>query len=126
MDHFARHQDGSFAAGDGGGGDHHVLFLDHRGHLLALAANFFFGEGAGVAALAFAAGTDGDADEFRAQAFDLFLDGGADVVAADDGAQAARGGDGLQSGDARADDQNARGRNGSGGGGHHRETGAAA
>ena len=41
----------------------------------------------------------------RAQAFDLFLHRGADIVAAHHRAQAARRGDGLQSGDARADHQ---------------------
>ena len=41
--HVARHQDGSFSARNGGRGDHHVLFLEDRSHLLALAANLFLG-----------------------------------------------------------------------------------
>ena len=49
--HFARHQDGRFSPGNRGGGDHHVLFLQDRGHLFALAADFLLGQRAGVAAL---------------------------------------------------------------------------
>ena len=66
-------------------------------------------------------GFDVEHHEARAQAFDLFLDGGADVVAADHRAQPARGGDGLQSGDARADHQHARRRDRSRGGHQHGE-----
>ena len=69
----------------------------HAGHQLALPAVELLAHGLGVAALVLGAGGfHVEHDEARAQAFDLLLDGGADVVAADHGAQAARGGDGLQ------------------------------
>ncbi len=55
VDHFLRDQNRRFLAGNGGGGDDHVLFLQDRGHLLALAADGVFVERAGVTALAFAA-----------------------------------------------------------------------
>ncbi len=37
--HLARDQQRRLLAGNRGGGDHHVLFLEYRGHLLALPAN---------------------------------------------------------------------------------------
>ena len=60
-------------------------------------------------------------DKLRAQAFNLFFHCRAHVETTDDRAQTASGGDGLQSGDTRAHDQNSRGRNGSGRRGHHRK-----
>ena len=81
----------------------------------------FFIESTRVAALALSLDAEIDIDELRAQAFDLLLHSGAHVVAADDGAQTARGGDGLEAGDARSDHQDPRRGHGAGGGGHHGE-----
>ena len=101
---------GRLPAGHGGGGDDDVLLGEHAAQQLALPAVELLAHGLGVAALVLGAGgLHVEHDEARAQALDLLLDGGADVVAADHGAQPARGGDGLQSGDARADHQHARG-----------------
>ena len=101
---------GRFPAGDGGGGDHDVLLAQHAAQQLALPAVELLVHGLGVAALVLGAGGfHVEHDEPRAQALDLLLHGGAHVVAADHRAQAARGGDRLQSGDARADHQHARG-----------------
>ncbi len=60
----------------------------------------------GVAALVLG-GLDLEADEARAEALDLLLDRGADVVRLDDRAEAARGRDRLEPGDAGAQDQHA-------------------
>src|SRR5439155_23649938 len=46
-------------------------------------------------------------DEAGAQALDLVLDGGTDIVGLDDGPQPAGGGDRLQAGDARAQHKHA-------------------
>src|SRR3712207_7160685 len=48
-------------------------------------------------------------DELGAEAFDLLLDDGPGVVGLDDGAEALGGADGLQAGDAGADDEDAGG-----------------
>ncbi len=82
--HFRGDQDGRFLAGHGGGGDHHVLLGQHAGHGLALAPVEIFAHGLGVAALVFGrVGLHIQHHEARAQAFDLLLHGGADIVAAD-------------------------------------------
>ena len=54
----------------------------------------------------------------------LFLGGRAHVGCGNDGAEAAGGRDGLQSGDARAHDEDLRGRHGAGRGHHHRQRAA--
>src|SRR5437868_4592377 len=77
--HIACNQNGSFSTRDCGGGNHHVLFFEDRGHLLALAANLFISECARISALPFSAGSDCDVDELGTQAFDLLFYGRADV-----------------------------------------------
>ena len=62
---------------------------------------------AGVAALGLRAG-DAEVEEVRAEALDLLFHRGADVEAGDDGAEAARGRDRLQAGDAGADHEHLR------------------
>ena len=66
-------------------------------------------------------GFEREFDEAGAEALDLFFYDGAQVVGGDDGAETARGGDGLESRDADAEDQNARWRDRASGGGEHRE-----
>ena len=65
-----------------------------------------------------------DRDELGAQAFHLLLGGRAHVGGGDDGAEAARGRDRLQAGDARAHDEDLRRRHRAGGGHHHRQRAA--
>jgi hypothetical protein len=62
-----------------------------------------------------------DRDEFRAEAFDLLLGRRPHVGRGDDGAEAARGGDRLQAGDAGAHDENLGGRHRAGRRHHHRQ-----
>ncbi len=62
-----------------------------------------------------------DLDELRAEALDLLLDDLAHVERLDDGAEPARGADGLQAGDAGAEHEDARGRDRPGRGHEHRE-----
>ena len=64
-------------------------------------------------------GFDGQFDEASAKALHLLFGGGTHVVGGSDRAQPARGGDGLQAGDAGADDENTGGSDGAGSGGHH-------
>jgi hypothetical protein len=63
-------------------------------------------------------------EEFRTEAFHLLLCRGAHVGRGDDGAQAPRGGDRLQAGDAHAHDEDLRGGHGAGRGHHHRQRAA--
>ena len=99
-----------------------MLFGQHAGHGLALAPVKILAHRLGVAALVFGrVRLHIQHHETRAQAFDLLLHGGADVVPAHHRAQAPRRGDGLQARNARADHQHARGRHGSGGGHEHGE-----
>ena len=65
-----------------------------------------------------------DGDEFGAEAFNLLLGRGPHVGRGDDGAEPARGGDGLQAGDAGAHDENLGGRHRAGRGHHHRQRAA--
>ena len=113
---------GDFVAGDYGGGDDDVAFGDDFAQQFALPAVEVFVLGAGVAAGVLRVfGFDGQFDEAAAEALDLFFRGGAHVVGGSYGAETAGGGDGLQSGDAGADDENAGGSDRSGGGSKHRE-----
>ena len=118
--HFRGDEDRRFLAGHGGGGDDRVLLGQDGAQQFALPAVKIFAHGLGVAALVFGAGVAHvQHDEARAEAFNLLLDGGADIVAAHHGAEPARGGDGLQPGHARTDHQHARGGERSGGGHEH-------
>src|SRR6267143_2022602 len=56
---------------------------------------------------------DGQLEESAAQALNLLLGGRPQIVRGDHGSEPARRGDRLKSSDASADDENARGRNGS-------------
>ena len=60
-------------------------------------------------------------DEFAAERFDLLLRLRTNIGDFHHGAKPTRSGDGLQSGDARAEDHHLGGTDGSSGGGHHRE-----
>src|SRR5262249_50609912 len=62
-----------------------------------------------------------DRNELAAERSDLFFGGGTHVGGADYGAQTARRGDGLQTGNANAHDEHFRGGDGASGGHHHRE-----
>src|SRR5437870_3024071 len=107
--HLAGDEHGGLLAGHGGSGDDHVLLGQDVGQGLALAAVEIFAHGLGVAAFVFRSGVhDVQNHEARSQAFDLLLDGGADIIPADHSSQAASGSDGLETSDARADHQHAR------------------
>ena len=67
-----------------------------------------------------------DLDELRAEALDLLLDDLAHVERLDDGAEAARGADGLEPGDAGAEDEDARRGDGPGRGHEHGKEAAGA
>jgi hypothetical protein len=90
---------------------------DQRG----LARLVLVGDFLGVAAGAGAVLVGRDLDELRAEALDLLLDDLADVEGLDDRAEAARGRDRLQAGDAGAEHEHARRRDRARGGHHHRE-----
>ena len=79
-----------------------VVGADLLGHPLALALLFFRGEFLGVAAGGLRVDPEIELEKMRAERHHLFLDDGAYVVAADDGAETARGSDRLESGDAGA------------------------
>ena len=88
--------------------------------ILLLAALLLLGELARVSALGLLA-DDAGLEERRAQALHLLLDHGPHVEAGDDGAQATRGRDRLQPGDAGADHEHLRGGDGPCGGHQHRQ-----
>jgi hypothetical protein len=83
-------------------------------HLLGIAAR-----GLGLLELLILEG-----DEFRAETHDLFLGRRPHVGGGDDGAEPARGRDGLQAGDTRAHHEQLCRRHGAGGGHHHRQRAA--
>src|SRR3989440_12428217 len=95
--------------GNGRGSDHDVGVL----HLLSeegeLAAMGFLGQLLRIATGRLGLLADLHREEFRAEALHLFLYGGTDVERRDDGAQAARGGDGLEPRHAGAEHQHASG-----------------
>src|SRR6185437_3590892 len=91
--------------GDMGGDQRRLLGLVGVRHFLGVAAG-----GLGLLELFVL-----DGDEFGAKRFDLLLGGGAHVSGGDDGAEAARGGDRLQSSDADAHDEGPGGGHGAGG-----------
>src|ERR1035437_10021854 len=105
-DHFAGDEDGRFLSRHGGGGDDHVLTGQNAAHQLALAAVKLFAHGFGVATFVFGpASLHVEHHEAGAEALDLLLYGGTNVVAADHGSQPFGGGDGLKSGDGGANHQ---------------------
>ena len=89
-------------------------------HLLVL----LVGERARVAALGLGVGDEVELQRAAAEARDLLPGGAADVEAGDHRAEPLRGRDRLQAGDAGAEHQHLRRRDGAGGGGHHREEAA--
>ena len=93
---------------------------DVRREQLALALGAVLGHLAGVAAGALD-GVEVEVDERGAHRADLVGRGRAHVVRADDRAQPLGGGDRLQAGDARAEDEHPRGLDGAGGGHQQRE-----
>ena len=91
-------------------------------HHLALPAVEVLVLGLGVAGpILGVAGFEGKLDKLGPKTLDLLLAGGPDVVRLDHGAQPPRGGYGLQPRHPGTHDQHPRGRQGAGGGGHHRE-----
>src|ERR1700736_4278167 len=98
------------------------MFRDDFAEQLALLAVKLLALRGGVAASVLRVlGFDGQLDEARAQALDLFLYGGAQIVCGNYGAKTTRGGDGLQPCDSAAQNQYPRRSDGTGSGGHHRE-----
>src|SRR5467141_2387480 len=119
-DHFFGDQHRRGLAGNHGGGDDHVAFGDHFAEQLALLAVKIFTLRARVAAFVLRVfGFDGQFDEAASEALHLLLNRRAQIVGGNHRAQAARGSDGLQSRDAAADDQHARGSDGARRGGEH-------
>ena len=109
------------AAGDERGGDDDVGLGDLDLQRLALALLLLLGELARVAAGGLGVADALDLEELRAQRLDLLLDRGADVEGGHDRAEAPRGGDRLQPGDARAEHEHLGGRDRARGGHQHRE-----
>ena len=108
---------GALRPGHRGGGNHGVGRGDARIQRFLLLGLFFGGELAGIAAGA--VGADAGFDELGAQRLHLFAGGATNVIRLDHGAQAPRGGDGLQPRHAGADDQRLRRADGAGGRGQH-------
>ena len=106
-------------AGNRRGGDDHIRSRDMLGEDFPLLGLFRFGQFPGIAAAALR--RDLGVDEFRPKRFNLLLDRGAHIVALDDRAEPARGGDRLQTRHAGADDQHLRRPDCAGGGGEHGE-----
>ena len=106
------------------GRDDDVERRDLVGELLLLGLLLLVGQLARVAALALGALAGLELEELRAERLDLLGDGGAHVVAGDLGAEAPRGGDRLQPGDARAEHEHLGRRDRAGGGHHHRQEAA--
>ncbi|GBD46430.1 hypothetical protein HRbin41_01257 [bacterium HR41] len=92
------------AAGNGCGRDHRVHPGYRVGEQLALPLLLLFGERSRVAALRFGVlDPQVDLEEARSQRLDLLADSCANVVAENDRAEAAGGGDRLQAGDTGAE-----------------------
>ncbi|MCY1533319.1 hypothetical protein D9M68_686410 [compost metagenome] len=115
----------SLAARNQRGGDDDIGLLGALVHGLGLALHPGGRHWTGVAAdtlgaFTFFVGLEGHIDELGAEGFDLFLHRRTHVGGFDHRAQALGRGDGLQAGDAGAEDQHAGGLHGSGGGHQHR------
>ena len=122
LHHVLGDEDRRLLAGNRGGRDDDVGGRDGLHHHLALAAVerlvLRLRVAAGVLRVA---GLDRQLDEPRAEALNLFLDGRPHVVGLDARAEPPRRRDRLQSGDAGADDEHARGRDRAGGRVEHRK-----
>src|SRR5262245_30834877 len=121
LDHLLGHEHRCRAAGDQGGGDDHVLALDVLRHQGGLALLILARQLAGVAGGRRSIGETFDEDEFRPEALNLLAGGGPHVGGRHDRAETAGGSDGLEPGDAGTHDEDTGGRNGTGGGHHHRK-----
>ena len=99
------------------------VFFSVSAIFLGLLALVILGHFLGVAAgrLGILGGLRIDLDELAAEGFDLFLDRRTDVKGIDHGSHALRGGDRLQTGNARAQHEHAGRCHGAGGGHHHRK-----
>src|ERR1017187_10069274 len=109
FDHVCCDQHGRFFPGNHGGGNDYIAFRYYAGEKFALPRVESFVLGCAVATgvlsvLSF----ERQFDEAAAKALHLLFRSGTHVVGGGDGAQAARGGDGLRSGDSSADDEYAR------------------
>ncbi len=104
------HEHGRLLAGHERRRDDHVHLGRLRFEELHLGLDELLAHHLRVAALALAALLEGDLEEGAAQALDLLLGGGTRVEGAHLGAQGARGGDGGEASDARADDEHLGGR----------------
>ena len=70
-------------AGDGGGGDDDIRFDDHAGHEIALFLLLFGGKFLCISTgILSGSGFQRKLDEFRPEALDLLLDGGANIIGA--------------------------------------------
>ena len=105
LHHLLGDEDRRRAVGNERGGDDDVDVPRLRGEERHLGGDERGAHLLGVAAAAFAFLFDRHLEELGAHALDLVADGGARVEGADDRAQAARGADRRQAGDAGADDQ---------------------
>ena len=108
--------------GDLRGGDDDIRGLGGPGDEVATAFERLFAELFGVAALIFRGqSAEVHIEELGTEGTHLLSGGGANVVCFHHGTQAARGGDGLQSRNPGADDEDPGRRNGSGSRHQHRE-----
>ena len=112
-------EDRRLPPGDERGRDHRVRLGDVVGDQLLLALMLVVGERDRVAALAFRA-LDVELEERGAEALHLLLHCRPHVEGRDDGAEPPRGCDRLQAGDARSENEDARGRDRPRRGGQHR------
>ena len=120
LDSGAANESGSRPAGHLRRCDDYVRVSGGAGNEIASAVESFFRQFGSIAPAAFRADAAKiDVEELCSQRANLFPSGGADIVGLDDSSEAARGGNGLQPGDACADDEHASRRNGSRGGHEH-------
>ena len=89
------------------GGDDYVRFGADFFHAFALLLELLVGQRLGVSVLGLAGLADVNFDEARAERADLLFDDGAGIEGVHSRAEAFGGGDGLEAGDARADDKDA-------------------
>src|SRR6185436_13929592 len=108
-------------AADEGRGDDDIRLRAFGVEQLALAAAIFFRELLGITAAGRGALAELDAHVLGADALDLFFDFRPDVGGDDVGAETTGGGDGLEAGDAGADDEHFGREDHPGCGGQHRK-----
>src|SRR5580693_7135893 len=120
--HFLGYENGRFFSWNDRRRDDHIAFRHHFSKKFALLFVELFSLGGGIAARVLSVfGFDGDFDEASAEALNLLLYSGAQVVSGNNCAKSSRSSDSLESGDTAADDKNARGSDRSCGGGEHGE-----